>query len=259
LLPLLAYGGYLYVAIRGALTPLRDWLSIAGRGGAGFALLRERLSRSSYESTLFLFVIYFALATPMLFMVLKSGSWLNFFLEWTCVLSVLVGLNLREAAMSAFARDGDRPPTKTSSPALALLMAAAVAAQAVLLTFAPNAASMWPNRDPEELAELVAKVSEAPRPVISDDMVLLLRGGKSVLWEPAIFYALARSGLWDERPFVDMIGSHAFAFFVTVGDERNDWYGRYTPLVAEAIRKAYPVKRRIAGYVLHLEEASQAN
>jgi hypothetical protein len=158
--------------------------------------------------------------------------------------------------MRSFDRDDDRPKTAASGPALPLFMAAAVAAQAAL---APSAASMGVARDPRELGELVTEVSEATRPVISDDMVVLLRAGKSVLWEPAIFHELALTGYWDERPFIDMIDSHTFAFFITVGDEQNQWDGRYTPLVAEAIQKAYPVKRRIAGYLVHLEADSRPN
>ena len=53
-----------------------------------------------------------------------------------------------------------------------------------------------------ELAQLSAEIASADKPVISDDMVLLIRSGREVLWEPAIFAELASTGDWDERPFV---------------------------------------------------------
>jgi hypothetical protein len=261
LLTLAAYVGYIYVAIRGVPSTLRGWTSVAKEGAAGYVALREQLAHSAYESTLLLFIFYFAIATPMLLMILKAGASINYFVEWTCVLSVLVGLYLREAAMTALARNnGDRPPTMATIPIPPLLIAVVVAIQAALLTLGRNASSLWPARDPVELTELVGKIAEAPRPVISDDMVLVLRAGKSIAWEPAIFGELARSGIWNERPFIDMINSHDFAFFLTDGDEGYGRFDlRYTPAVAEAIRKAYPAKRRIAGYVLHLESGSREN
>ena len=108
-----------------------------------------------------------------------------------------------------------------------------------------------------EIEALVTLVRSAPRPVISDDMVLLLRAGKAVEWEPAIFTELASEGMWDERPFVRLIEGRHFAFFVTMGGRGTRLFNaRYTPAVADAIDAAYPVKRRLAGYTLHLPVAS---
>ena len=68
-----------------------------------------------------------------------------------------------------------------------------------------------------KMQELVEIIRKATRPVISDDMVLVLRAGRQVQWEPAIFAELASMGLWDQQPFLNMIQSHAFAFFITQG------------------------------------------
>ncbi len=64
-------------------------------------------------------------------------------------------------------------------------------------------------------------------------------------------------GLWDQQPFLNMIQSHAFAFFITQGDEGDEFYnGGYTHAVAEAIRTAYPNEAHLAGHTIHLEASA---
>ena len=103
-----------------------------------------------------------------------------------------------------------------------------------------------------ELETLRSMVRSAPRPVISDDMVLLMRAGVPVQWEPAIFAELASTGTWDETPFVERVKAHHFAFFVTVGKRGDRLFdSRYNRAVADAMDAAYPVQREIAGYTIH--------
>ncbi len=86
-------------------------------------------------------------------------------------------------------------------------------------------------------------------------MVILQRAGQSVLWEPAIFAELGTNGVWDERPFLKMIEQRRFGFFVTAGDRGDKRFDeRYNPAVAEAMRRAYPRRERVAGLTLHLPD-----
>ena len=103
-----------------------------------------------------------------------------------------------------------------------------------------------------EQAKLVSLIRSAPQPVISDDMVAVLRAGKAVQWEPFIFAELAAKGAWDETPLVEKIKARQFAFFVTDGysGDNKDYDERYDRAVAGAIRSAYPVQRKLAGYVI---------
>src|SRR5262249_2935812 len=41
-------------------------------------------------------------------------------------------------------------------------------------------------------------------------MVLLLRAGQAVPIEPAIFADLTLTGIWDQRPFLNLIQDHEF-------------------------------------------------
>ncbi len=218
------------------------------------AAARARLAAEPADAALLMILIYFALATAMLVTITKSGSNINYLIEWLCVLAILVGLAIRDAA-TIVAGPADtvatpRPPTLM----MAAVLPAAVALQALILPAMPDQrrSRFGEHRD------LVKLMREAQRPVISDDMVLLLRAGKPVEWEPAIFAELASGGLWDEKPFVRRIEAREFAFFVTAGDRGHKLFdARYTPAVADAIEASYPVKRRLAGYTLRYPSTAQ--
>jgi hypothetical protein len=256
---LAAYAGYIYVVVRGALYRLQDCQPFPERGHR-ISVLRNRLYASPYDATLFLFLVYFGFATPMLLMVLKSGGWIGYFVEYMCVLGVLTGLFMRDAAIIGFGKPSSQTSANVGNRIIALNLAAAVAIQAIILLIVPHASGVTYLAEmsrPERMVEfetLVKMIRDADRPVISDDMILILRSGKQVQLEPAIFAELASAGLWDQQPFVNLIRSHYFAFFVSEGDEGEELYAkRYTPAVAQAIKTAYPNKRRLAGYTLHFE------
>jgi hypothetical protein len=84
-------------------------------------------------------------------------------------------------------------------------------------------------------------------------MVVVLQSGKEVVWEPAIFAELATLNRWDEGPFIRMIQSNDFAFFVTKGQKGELLFdSRYNASVSEAIEAAYPRTEQLAGYIIHL-------
>ena len=99
-----------------------------------------------------------------------------------------------------------------------------------------------------ELADLVVRIGAADRAVLSEDMVLLMKAGKGVPWEPAIFAELGSIGRWDERLIIDRIVAHDFSFVVTAPGMRED---RFTKPVRQAIVAAYPRTEDQAGFKLH--------
>ena len=100
--------------------------------------------------------------------------------------------------------------------------------------------NMWDRSKGAELTALSAKMRQASKPVISDHMVLVLRSGKPVVWEPAIFYELASTGFWDERPFVGRVLAGDFSMFVTNGEHGDKGFDhRYSPAVAAEIGRAH--------------------
>ncbi|WP_293882363.1 glycosyltransferase family 39 protein [Sphingomonas sp.] len=216
-------------------------------GCHGYLSLRQRL-RGNLEDGQFVMVAgYFLLATLMLVTVAKSGSNYNYFIEWLSVTTILAGLALRDAAVQAWSDGKSAPLLRTA------MIPLAIAIQACLLPHAPNDDWLMSAGRRVELDRLSNMIRVAQQPVISDEMVMLLRSGKTVLWEPAIFAELGSHGIWDERPFIAKIRHRDFAFFVTVNDRGNSIFDdRYNPKVADAMQAAYPRKQIVAGYTLHL-------
>jgi hypothetical protein len=200
-------------------------------------------------------LMYAVLAGLMSLTVAKSGSNINYFVEAMAVLAILVGIVARDAADAAFGVVRARGRRPFGDPVLVPLM---IGCQA--LVAGPPAADIDQRsaRRVVQLEKLQAMVRSAPRPVISDDMVLLRRSGVPVQWEPAIFAELASTGTWDEAPFVARVKAHHFAFFVTAGQRGEHIFdSRYNPAVADAMEQAYPVRRRIAGYTIHFPATGQ--
>ena len=83
------------------------------------------------------------------------------------------------------------------------------------------------------------RIAAAEKPVASEDMTLLMRAGKPVIFEPAIVTELASLGRWDEGPLVNMIRSGGFAFMITTENAPGGSFHR-TPAVDAAMREAYP-------------------
>lgn len=191
---------------------------------------------------------YLLLTSIMLLLVLKSGSSANYFIEWFVALAIFAGLAARVAVERSFAVGGT---SVSETPATGKLAIAALCAQALFID--PN---QYPDRffsaRADGLARLTGMARAAEGPVISDDMVVLMRAGRPVLWEPAIFTELAATGAYDERPFVRMIEQQRFAFFIIYqGRGGNLFSQRYSPAVAAAIDKAYPRRENIAGLTVH--------
>jgi len=221
------------------------------RGCGSVAALRERLASAPADALLLLVLVYALLAGLMTLSVTKSGSNVNYFVEWMAVLAILVGILVRDAAAAAVSgASGEGSKRLFAQPALVPLL---IGLQALTLASPPARAEARAPSRVAQLEELSAMVREARRPVISDDMVLLRRSGVPVQWEPAIFAELASTGVWDERGFVKRIRDGQFAFFVTAGARGQRLFdSRYNPAVADAIAAAYPVRRKLAGFTIHL-------
>jgi hypothetical protein len=89
-------------------------------------------------------------------------------------------------------------------------------------------------RERREQAELVKLISTFPGPVVSENMTLLLRAGKSVPFEPAIIKQTTETGVFDETALVKRTSDKFFdAFILYTGT------GRLTPNMRDAIRRNY--------------------
>ena len=211
-------------------------LSALVRGGPGPALKGLRSADRAAASRAGL-LLCFALSSAFLpFTTLKSGSNYNYLLEWLSLGCVLIGILFHSLAF-----DGN-----TSR------VSAYAAATVILLTTATlPLREMDDEPDPVELArhrQLVARFAEAGKPILSENMTLLMQAGKSVVAEPAIVTELAERGQWDEAPLLAMIHEHQFAFIATTG-----YANRRTENVDAAIHQSYPRLEAVEDrFLLHL-------
>ncbi len=168
-------------------------------------------------------LLYFALCTLMLVTILKSGGTINYLIEFLCVGNVLIGVLLCDLA--------DTPRAFATTVAVLII--------SVLLIPFGWSYLRSPQAQIDERQALVRRIAAADKPVSSEDMTLLMRAGKPVIYEPAIVTELALVGRWDETPLVAMIRGHGFAFMITVFNAVNGGAPR-SPAVEAAMRAAYP-------------------
>jgi hypothetical protein len=221
-------------------------IALAGVVGACRSAMRtdRQAWRTSTGCIPIIFALYFVISTAMLATVGKSGAMANYFIEWMCVWSVLIGVFVAPVLAGYSAQ-----PLPAFGLAAALLFQVAVLPVWLFGSWA----------DPAEvpvMQALVDKIKAASAPVSSDDMILLMRAGKPVPWEPAIFAQLTATGAWDQTPLVAMVRRHAFAFLVTAGQHGDALYDdRYSPELSTAIETAYPRIERYGRLMVHLPPA----
>jgi hypothetical protein len=205
-------------------------------------------------------VFYFVTTSLMLSTMLKSGSSDNYLIEWGMIVSMLAGAALIDAVQVAIGGlSGKSRNWGVILSACVIPTFFAADAHAVAAGWAEAYLSrIWTGDRGSALNALSVRIRHAERPAISDQMVLLLRSGKPVLWEPAIFAELAATGTWDERDLVERVRAGEFSMFVTEGDRGDRLFdARYSPAVSAAMDAAYPIKQMAAGLVVHLPRPSR--
>jgi hypothetical protein len=213
----------------------------------------RQIGRDPAGRLMTILTIWLVLATGMLVAVGKSGAAQNYFIEWMCLWSMMIGILVAFMSWRVFS-----DPELAREPILMgrrLILTLIVPAALIIQTIALPASKEFGD-SPERIRQLdalVARIRDATSPVLSDDMVLLLRAGKQVPWEPAIFAELASRGLWDERPILNMIEHRRFAFLITEGHPGDLIYdSRFTPAVDRTMRVAYPRTEILGDRILHL-------
>jgi len=183
--------------------------------------------------------MYFALSTASLISLGKTGSNSNYFIPMACAITMLIGLAISHAAKWAASSSG-------YSIAFALLLTV-LAMQSFHIPPVGEQRLVDPTLR-RESAELVAMIHAAKKPVVSEDMVMLMQAGKEVPWEPAIIRELGTKGLFDEQKLIDLITAHRFAFVVENDTPDNSLRdARFSRNVLDAFNSAYPITKRLAG------------
>ena len=220
--------GLVAVAVVAILPRLRALTSGARAEGGLLAHLRTVPADAGMTMVL----LHFALATAMMGMIFKSGSTINYFLEWIFLVALFAGLGISDFVRWA----GTGQPNR--------LMAALPWVVAVeTVAFGALFETDYSDRAPfvADYQRIATVMRAAPAPIISDDMVLLLRAGKPVVMEPSIFAELSATHVLDDRPLLAKIAAGQLAFVLTEHGPGDPYYdSRYTPALTHAILKAYP-------------------
>jgi len=238
--------------------PLRQHIIYIAFSISGAALLigdlRKHWSRRANNLALasaISAIAYFGLKTLMLGMMLKSGASYNYLIEWFCAVAILVGIAGITAieAIGALFRQPGAGQTRSILAPMAIMFGIAVQAYAL----PPHRLTMEAARSETIRASRIVRLIQAsPKPVISDDMTLLIRAGRDVQWEPAIAAELGATGRYDQPGFVRLIDQRRFGLFITDGDRGPSSYnGRYNPPVADAITRDYPQTWKMGRFVIH--------
>jgi hypothetical protein len=240
------YVGIAAFWLRGRISAiLAHW---SGRGA--LADFKARLTADRGAAMSLILIIYFVLATPMLLMIVKAGATMNYLLEWTNIVALFCGLSLSGAA-GIFRRSASAPVVAKGSFGVAMVVAA-LAVQSLLLPYGNFEDDYAPPTD-AELRPLSRMVRAATKPIISDDMVILVRNGKELYLEPALIGEGSRMGFFDQRPLLKDISAGKFSFFITEGVRGDPVFdSRYSVEAADALDIAYPRKLEIAGRTIHL-------
>lgn len=212
-------------------------------------LLRARIAENDSNAALLMLGLFMGIKTALLPMVLKSGASDNYLIEWSCGIAVFVGI----AAVPVL-RMAAHGKSRGIWPPRILIALFTVALPLVAYRIPPVTIDHAAIRQQDErMAAIVDRIRASPRPVISDDMVLLIRAGRPVQYEPAIAAELGHSNLYDEAGFVRMVRRGDFGFFLTRGDRGSVLFDeRYNRPVADAIDAAYPRKEAVGDLVFHL-------
>ncbi len=194
--------------------------------------------------------VWLMISIAMLTMVAKIGANVNYFIEPMCVCAVPAGMLVGRCWQAIVnGLTGRRDVTL-----LVGLVCQALALAAEIARGGSLCVRDWV--EPGLIAvqkDLVRDIAGQVRPVLSEDMVLSLRGGQEVPIELAIFHELSRTGQWDQRRILDLIDAHAFAFVITTPDKVYTPQ-RYTPEMLAAIARAYPRVETHGPYVVQYPE-----
>jgi len=186
--------------------------------------------------------LWLMIATGMLVTAAKIGASVNYFIEFFYICALPVGILTSHSWQDIVAKHAR--PGKADIGFVLLLLAAGFAGQVIR-----DRPFRHPQLDDSETTEIqrsmIAEISHAPRPVISDNMVLLLRAGREVPIEPAIFTQLAATGNWDQTPFLQLLSNQTFEFVAIM----NEWV--YTPQMLAVIAQAYPKIEQLGPYTIH--------
>jgi hypothetical protein len=192
---------------------------------------KARLRHSPLSMALAVEMMHWFLSFLLSFSYGKSGATFNYFLESNAALCVVAGL-----AVGVLLWEVKPVSRVTATAALVMVIPLMLAGQnlyTVVNSFVPGElVRMHQDEQMEAYRQFTPRVLSVAKPV-SDDMVLLVRAGKEIVFEPATMCLMAEVGTWDLSGFERLIESGNFG--VIIVSRPDIWDAR----LLSAVRKAY--------------------
>jgi hypothetical protein len=235
----------LYFVPLGALVLLIVLRVREGGFGRGWRLWKARLRRNPLLLALAVEMVHWFLSFLFSFAYGKSGATVNYFLESNAALCVVAGL-----ALGILLWEVKRSPRLTTTAALVLVIPLLLVLQTfytVVNSFVPGElVRMHQHEQMEAYRQFTPQVVSASKPVLSDDMVLLMRAGREVVFEPATMCSMAEVGTWDLSGFARRV--QAGDFGVIIVSRPDIW----DPRLLDAMHKAYELEDTSGRYQLYV-------
>jgi hypothetical protein len=183
----------------------------------------------------------------------KTGSDINYFLEWHLYAAVLAGIAVALALRSPRLIKGS-----ASVVVLAALLALLVHGYGALINLRKDAGLTATSRARIEQGrraeqDLIATIRRMPGDVVAENMSALIRAGKRIVIEPAITRELISTGVLDEEPYLQLLREHKLGGLILLSPHDPE---RFTPRFLETLQKHYRVTGTIGKWLIY-EPATQ--
>ena len=213
------------------------------------AAFRQAVSQQVSLFILVVVTVMFLLSLVMATTLGKTGADINYFIEGMCIWAIVLGI-MTGHGVKYLTSDGTGWKAWVAYIFWGLLLVQAWSLP--LFNFVISGRTLTDQARVAELRELTERIRRAELPVLSDDVVLLLRAGRRMPWETAIFTELSAQGVWDESEAVRMVQDRKFAFVViATGQTDPIREQRFSPAIRNAIASSYPVTTSFAGRTIH--------
>ena len=151
--------------------------------------------------------LWLIFATATLVTAGKTGASINYFIEFFYVCALPVGILTSHCWQDIVAKRAR--PGRADIGFVLLVLAVGFAGQIIR-----DPPIRYVQLDYPKAIEIqrytIKEIAAARRPVLSDDMVLLVRAGREVPIEPAIFREFIATGRWDQTHVLQLLSNHAF-------------------------------------------------
>jgi hypothetical protein len=202
-------------------------------------LIHSRLRRAGLGfgfSALFGFVLSLGIG--------KTGANINYCLDWQLALCPLAGIFILLAGRKwEWAQEGAflRPMLVLALGVTGLQLGLTSLKDCSTTLGLTNMTRELRSRERQEQADLVKLIATSfPGPVVSENMTILLRAGKSIPFEPAIIKELTATGMFDEHSLLDKTSRQYFDAFILLSPSRTPaGQSRFSPRMMEAIHQHY--------------------